>query len=43
AFGERHQSEWACIKNNIRNSLREYFYNKTKRTPMILPIVVEIS
>lgn len=41
-FEQRSQSEWANIKNGIRNSLREYLYNKTKRNPMILPIIVEI-
>jgi ribonuclease J len=34
--------EWAAIKSDLRNELRKYLYEKTKRSPMILPIVVEI-
>ena len=42
SFENKHYSEWSTIKNNIRNTLKEYLYNKTKRTPMILPMIVEI-
>ncbi len=42
-FEKRSQSDWANIKNGIRTKLKEYLYNKTKRTPMILPIIVEIN
>ena len=41
-FEQHHQSDWSNIKNGMRNSLREYLYNKTKRNPVILPIIVEI-
>ncbi len=41
-FEQRHQSDWANIKNGMRNTLREYLYNKTKRNPVILPIIVEV-
>ncbi|MEG2892911.1 MAG: hypothetical protein RR898_00980, partial [Clostridium sp.] len=27
---------------NIRDELRDYLYQKTKRKPMILPIIMEI-
>ena len=36
------KSEYAAIKNGIRSSLKNFLKNKTKRTPMILPIVIEI-
>ena len=42
SFEEQPQSDWSGIKNNIRNTLREYLYNKTKRNPVILPIIVEV-
>ena len=42
-FATAHRSEWSSIKNNIRTSLKNYLYNKTKRTPMIFPIIVEIE
>lgn len=35
-------ADWNTIKNNVRAALRDYLYNKTKRNPMILPIIVEI-
>jgi ribonuclease J len=34
--------EWSAIKANIRDSLRIFLYEKTKRKPMILPIIMEI-
>lgn len=34
--------EWAPIKASIKDDLREFLYEKTKRKPMILPIIMEI-
>ena len=34
---DRNIKEWAYLKNNIKESLKEYLYQKTKRNPMILP------
>ncbi|MGH4125033.1 MAG: ribonuclease J [Clostridium sp.] len=34
--------EWAVIKSRIRNALAEFLYLKTKRRPMIIPIIMEI-
>lgn len=34
--------EWAYIKNTIKDELKEYLYIKTKRNPMILPILMEV-
>lgn len=42
AFASSHKSEWSSIKNNIRSAMKDYLYKKTKRTPMILPIIIEI-
>jgi len=39
---EKNIKEWAAIKSNIRDSLRIFLYEKTKRKPMILPIIMEI-
>jgi len=30
------------IKNKIRNELGEFFWKKTKRRPMILPVLIEV-
>ncbi|WP_373898531.1 ribonuclease J [Haloimpatiens sp. FM7315] len=37
-----HITEWATIKSKIKESLRLFLYEKTKRKPMILPIIMEI-
>jgi ribonuclease J len=37
------QLEWSVIKANIRETLNEFVYKKTKRNPMILPIISEID
>lgn len=34
--------EWSTIKSTIKENLRDYIYQKTKRNPMILPIIMEI-
>lgn len=39
---ENHVTEWATIKANIKEVLRNFLYEKTKRKPMILPIIMEI-
>lgn len=39
---EKRITEWASIKSNIKEVLRVFLYEKTKRKPMILPIIMEI-
>lgn len=39
---EKNITEWSSLKTNIRDELREFLYEKTKRKPMILPIIMEI-
>ena len=39
---EKHIVDWATIKSTIRDSLRDYIYQVTKRNPMILPIIMEV-
>ena len=34
--------EWNYIKTRMRDDLSDYIYEKTKRSPMILPIIMEI-
>ncbi|MBQ5332799.1 MAG: ribonuclease J [Oscillospiraceae bacterium] len=34
--------DWNSIKSGLRDSLSDYIYMKTKRNPMILPIIEEI-
>lgn len=35
-------SDWSTLKSSIKDSLRNFLYEKTKRRPMILPIIMEI-
>ncbi len=34
--------EWSIIKSKLKDSLRDYIFAKTKRNPMILPIIMEV-
>ena len=34
--------DWPTIKQKVRDELSRYLYEKTKRSPMILPIIMEI-
>ena len=36
-------SDWSKIKGVIKDSLGDYIWKKMKRTPMILPIIMEVS
>lgn len=38
---DRRTADWATIKTNVRDVLSKFLYEKTKRRPMILPIVME--
>ena len=40
---ENSNVDWAKIKLVIKDSLGEYFWKKMKRTPMVLPIIMEVS
>ena len=33
--------EWNSLKGKLRDALSDYIYQKTKRSPMILPIIME--
>ncbi len=41
-FEGAEKGNYASIKNDIKAVLKQFLYSKTKRTPVILPIVVEI-
>ena len=38
----RNSSDWGRIKNEIKDSLSDYLWKKMKRSPMILPIIMEV-
>lgn len=37
-----HITDWSTIKSNLRDNLKDYIAQKTKRNPMILPIIMEV-
>lgn len=39
---EKHIKDWASIKSILKEELREYIFQKTKRNPMLLPIIMEV-
>ena len=34
--------DWSTIKSTVRENLRDYIFSKTKRKPMIIPIIMEV-
>ncbi len=42
AAGQGKSVNWAYVKNIIRNKLGDFLFSKTKKRPMILPVVIEV-
>ena len=39
---ERRTSQWSEIKNEITDTIAPFLYEKTKRRPMVMPIIMEV-
>ncbi len=39
---ERGVRDWSTIKSTVKENLRDYLFIKTKRNPMIIPIIMEV-
>ncbi len=39
---EGHITDWTIIKSTLKDDVRDFIFNKTKRNPMILPIILEV-
>lgn len=39
---ERKVTDWSAIKQGVRDSLGKFLYDRTRRKPMILPIILEV-
>lgn len=42
ACQEKNLSEWSDIKSNVREVLGRFLFEKTRRRPMIMPIIMEV-
>lgn len=39
---QRHSHDWSTMKSRVRDELSRMLFQKTKRSPMILPIIMEV-
>ncbi len=42
SFGRIDPSDWNHVKGDVREAVQKYIYDNIKRSPMILPVIVEI-
>jgi ribonuclease J len=42
AVGSGGAVNWTYVKNELRNKIGEFLFNKTQRRPMVLPVVIEV-
>jgi ribonuclease J len=42
-FEGKRRKDWAEMKSAVRDDLKKFIYNKTKRNPVILPIFMEVD
>ena len=40
---ERNITDWGKIKNTVKDALSDFLWKRTKRSPMILPIIMEVE
>lgn len=40
---EANVRDWGKIKNNIKDAVGDYVWKKTKRRPMVLPVIMEVD
>lgn len=38
----QHISEWSSIKGRIKSNISGYLYKTTRRSPMVLPVIIEV-
>ena len=43
ACGRIEVSDWPAIKNRIKDEVHRFIFDKIKRNPMILPVIVDLG
>ncbi|MBQ4382377.1 MAG: hypothetical protein II794_06535, partial [Oscillospiraceae bacterium] len=38
----KRMSDWTAMKGTIKGRISDYLYKKTKRSPMVLPVIMDI-
>ncbi len=42
SYGKIQGSDWPNLKNKLKDDIHRFIYERIKRTPMILPVIIEI-
>ena len=42
-LNRRNKTDWKSFKNGIKNGMRNFLLTKTRRTPIILPVILEVD
>lgn len=42
-LNRRNKTDWNSFKNGIKNGMRNFLLTKTRRTPIILPVILEVD
>jgi len=42
-YGSLSSMDWGSVKASIRDALKDYLWREIKRSPMILPMIMEIN
>ena len=42
SYSKKKRMDWAGMKNTMRSKMSDYLYRETKRSPMIMPIIMEV-
>ena len=41
-YADRRTRDWSAIKSTIKGRISDYLYKKTRRSPMVLPVIMDI-
>jgi len=41
-YSQKHRGDWSHVKNELRDRIGEFLFQKTKRRPLVLPVIIEV-